>query len=330
VSSMKVFISWSGQRSKAVAEALRTFLKDVIQAVEPFMSKHDIVAGSLWSETLSQELAGTDFGILCLTPENLNAAWLLFEAGALSKKVGKAFVCPYLIGVENSNVEWPLAQFQTNPANEEGTFSILQGINKAGEKVLLETGALERAFRRCYPDLRKVLENLPAPAEPVAPQRDVRDILDEILETVRQFNGPTISAGARRRAVALKIHFVGGSRSGLTLAGTSHGIVSRILTADSIFAFSREAHMGAALRILTVAGEQAFGQRPLSIDQVREMSEIYQIWNKSKSSTFNRVTLQHTSGEDFTKEYNDQLVSDLYYALYPARRGSPGIAGPQT
>jgi len=39
---MKVFISWSGQRSAAVADALRYWLPKVIQALEPWMSADDI------------------------------------------------------------------------------------------------------------------------------------------------------------------------------------------------------------------------------------------------------------------------------------------------
>jgi hypothetical protein len=69
---MKVFISWSGQRSAAVADALRYWLPKVIQALEPWMSADDIEKGTRWRSGLASELEQSSVGIICLTRENLN------------------------------------------------------------------------------------------------------------------------------------------------------------------------------------------------------------------------------------------------------------------
>jgi hypothetical protein len=45
---MNIFISWSGERSKRVAELLRTWTQCVIQAIEPFVSSEDLDRGTLW------------------------------------------------------------------------------------------------------------------------------------------------------------------------------------------------------------------------------------------------------------------------------------------
>jgi len=89
---MDVFISWSGDRSKALASALKELLPDAVQGVVAWMSDRDINAGSRWVEELNKKLDNTNFGVLCLTPENLGAPWLLFEAGSLSKRVSASSV----------------------------------------------------------------------------------------------------------------------------------------------------------------------------------------------------------------------------------------------
>src|SRR4051794_22380020 len=79
---MKVFISWSGDKSKATAEALRMWLKLVIQSVEPFVSSVDIAKGDRGLNVIANELAESSFGIICVTRDNNLAPWINFEAGA--------------------------------------------------------------------------------------------------------------------------------------------------------------------------------------------------------------------------------------------------------
>src|SRR5687768_11335972 len=93
---MKVFLSWSGDTSRQIAEALRDWLPNVLQAVDPWMSKADIEPGTRWGVELAARLEEIRFGVLCLTPQNLTSAWMLFEAGALSKSLTQTFLCPYL------------------------------------------------------------------------------------------------------------------------------------------------------------------------------------------------------------------------------------------
>ena len=94
---MNVFLSWSGDRSKAVAESLHKLLPMFIHAAKPWFSSEDIGKGSPWLLQLTSELATHSVAIVCLTPENLSAPWLLFEAGALSKALPSTAVCPLLV-----------------------------------------------------------------------------------------------------------------------------------------------------------------------------------------------------------------------------------------
>jgi hypothetical protein len=114
---MKVFLSWSGERSKAVASALRDWLGLVLHYVTPWMSQHDIAAGERWSSEVAKELESCNFGIVCVTRDNLLAPWLLFEAGALSKQIAAGAVVPYLLDADFSDLlKSPLGLFQGKKA----------------------------------------------------------------------------------------------------------------------------------------------------------------------------------------------------------------------
>ena len=84
---MKVFISWSGEKSHKIANILREWMPCVIQSIKPYVSSKDIDKGARWSTDIAKELEDSYFGIICVTKSNINAPWINFEAGALSKAV---------------------------------------------------------------------------------------------------------------------------------------------------------------------------------------------------------------------------------------------------
>ncbi len=53
---MKVFLSWSGDTSKAVAIALKTWLHYVFPRLNIWMSEQDIQAGTKWGQELGKAL----------------------------------------------------------------------------------------------------------------------------------------------------------------------------------------------------------------------------------------------------------------------------------
>jgi hypothetical protein len=184
---MKVFISWSETRSEYVAKALSEWLKDVIQTIDPWISKH-IDSGVTWARELAEQLEQTSFGVACVTPENQFAPWILFEAGAITKKSSKSFFCPYLIDMKETDLQLPLSSFQGNLANRDGTWALVQSINKAQADHILDDKTLERGFTRCWPEFEKTLQKLPAAKTKVPPERAVRALQEETLEIVRRMD----------------------------------------------------------------------------------------------------------------------------------------------
>ena len=182
---MRVFISWSGTTSREIAEILREWLPTVIQAVKPWMSTKDIDKGRRWSSEIAIVLSEVGTGILCVTRENLESPWLIFEAGALSKAVDTSFVCPYLYEIHPTDLRGPLSQFQAAMANEEDTLRLLWTINKAlGESALPEK-TLRKAFELCWPSLKEELSSITPPLEPGLPQRTDRELIEETLSLIR-------------------------------------------------------------------------------------------------------------------------------------------------
>ena len=187
--AMKVFISWSGDRSKQLAQQLKSWLPKVIQSLDPWMSGEDIRAGGRWLFEVTTQLEESSFGVVCLTPENLREPWILFEAGALGKVLETASVCPYLLGVEPSAISGPLAQFQAKRANKDETLTLLESMNTnvaSGEMQHQLTDALLReAFEKWWPDLEAAIKAIPDRADAPARRAD-RDMIEEILNLTRQ------------------------------------------------------------------------------------------------------------------------------------------------
>lgn len=189
--SVKVFISWSGARSKRIAMIFRDWLPSVIQSLEPFVSSEDIEKGARWNTEIAQELKDSSFGIICVTKENLNSAWLNFEAGALSKTIDNNYVAPLLFDVKPSDLkDSPISQFQATSFSEEDMRRLVETLNVATGNNLT-SARLEKAFNLCYSDLEKSISFLRA--ENIEDDESDSDnsshfetsILEELLEMTR-------------------------------------------------------------------------------------------------------------------------------------------------
>src|SRR5687767_3321645 len=108
---MKIFISQSGDRSKALALALEALVRRLIPGADPCVSDTGIDKGARPLAEIATSLGEAGGGIICLTSENLTKPWILFEAGALSRQPTDR-VWTVLLDIENAQVEPPLGQFQ--------------------------------------------------------------------------------------------------------------------------------------------------------------------------------------------------------------------------
>jgi hypothetical protein len=198
-----VFITWSGDRSKWIAEAMYEWLPTVVQAARPFFSTNSIDKGSRGLPELSKALAGTKVGMVCLTSENKNAPWVLYEAGALSKTIDeKTRLCIYLLGgIQFQDVEPPLGMFQATNADKVDTLRLIKTINKAVSEDPLPEKSLEKTFDLAWPELEQKILTMPKPEGAAPAKRDPASILAEILELAR-------SEAERGNAIADQLNYI--------------------------------------------------------------------------------------------------------------------------
>jgi TIR domain len=184
---VKVFISWSGAVSRDVASALRDWLPCIIQAVQPYVSSEDIDPGVRWSGNIADQLDDTDFGILCLTRDNVTSPWLNFEAGALSKSVDRSRVVPFLVDLHPSDIpRGPLAQFQAVQPTKADVFRLVRAMNDWCSA--LPTERLQETVDVWWPNLEQRLHDIQQSAQlapNAGPQRSTSDMLAELLELTR-------------------------------------------------------------------------------------------------------------------------------------------------
>ena len=185
---MKVFVSWSGSRSHAVALAFKRFLEGTVQYVGAFVSSEDIAKGTRPFSELASQLEESDFGIVVLTKENIGAPWLYFESGAIAKSQADGRVVPLLVDLDRAELKGPLSQFQNSLISKDDVWMLLQSIDTANRDNPLGESRLRDAFELWWPRLDALVEKALAETEnsnsDYSPRSD-RDILEEMLELVR-------------------------------------------------------------------------------------------------------------------------------------------------
>lgn len=188
---MKIFVSWSGGRSRVVAEMLSEWIKCVLQASQPWISTQHIDKGAIWFSEISDQLRDTSAGIVCLTQENKNKPWILFETGALAKGLSANRVCTFLVDLTATDIEDPLAQFNHTTPDRNSMWRLVNTLNSCLENGRLDERILKQVFDTYWPkfesDFATALAATPQDAPTVPRSED--SILAEILANTRSLSG---------------------------------------------------------------------------------------------------------------------------------------------
>jgi hypothetical protein len=219
----RVFLCWSGSRSRKFAEALRDWLPSTLgDTVETSMSTQ-IEKGAEWFEELLKALDNAACGILCLTPEAMESRWVHFESGLLVRALTQlpqtqpdggqtTRVFPVLYGVQSGTLAGPLASYQSTVVTDaDDVMRLLDAIyNFVPEDQRGGMNDLRKEWRRRWTTLQNTLAGIPAvPLKDVLPdfedlfrrktfQERMHDCLSQ--DWIARYNG------ARDTQLTLKKH----------------------------------------------------------------------------------------------------------------------------
>ena len=208
--NVKVFISWSGDRSKLVALALRDWLPRVIQCLDPFMSSRDIDKGAMPIPEIIQHLRKAKVGIVCLTPENKSANWPVFEAGVIAADE-RNHVQTLLLDLTHADVVGPFQNFQHTLVEKDEIFSLLESINKKLRPPRkLERETLRGVFDGCWPDLKRSLDEIPNLTDDHGFEVDTRGMGEKIDEIVEHVRGLSLLSRRNLDNVPVDVHCFAG------------------------------------------------------------------------------------------------------------------------
>src|SRR5260221_7355933 len=144
---MKIFISWSGEKSRIFAENLKPWLEQVLPGTDVWLSSEDIDKGTIWFTEILNELEKCHCGVICVTEENHLAPWIHFEAGGMIKGLGKSKVATILLDIDYGQLKQPLNQFNGLRPNRVGAYHLVKSFNKASDHPIKDY-VLERTFEK--------------------------------------------------------------------------------------------------------------------------------------------------------------------------------------
>jgi hypothetical protein len=151
---MRAFISWSGQRSQALGNALRSWLPQIIPGIDFFHSE-EIPKGRNWHVEIIKALRGCSIGIFCITPESLRSPWVLFEAGALAQHGDQPTLLTYILSpVELTG---PLSHFQGTRFEQEDSRRFVQTLARLA--AVADDGKVLQRFDETWGHFQSVVQD---------------------------------------------------------------------------------------------------------------------------------------------------------------------------
>lgn len=185
---MKVFISWSTPRSMALGKAIKQLLRRTITQGDHWISDEDVGSGTFAEAEIVARLAESTFGFVCLTNENRDRPWPIFEAGALAREVatGGGRLVPVTLDYGLSRLSGPLKGYQGLAATDKIKWQKVVHEMNALTDAPVSSDVLHEHFGAAYSQFEDAVDAIPksrhkAPREPTPEER-----IEELTAAVRR------------------------------------------------------------------------------------------------------------------------------------------------
>jgi hypothetical protein len=151
----RVFLSWSGETSRLLANALADGMRTVSDRLEPWLSE-GLEPGVEWASTLVPHIRKARLAVLCLTHRNVGASWIAFETGAYYSSRLRKGVIPFLLDFPPGDLAFPLGLFQSLSADWKGSKALFI---RVGQLVDVDPDTVEELFAtKIWPQLNDQLK----------------------------------------------------------------------------------------------------------------------------------------------------------------------------
>jgi hypothetical protein len=186
---MKIFISWSKEKSQELAKVLTPWLKSFFNdKIEVWSSFYDIKKGTRTMEEIEKALLSSDHGIFCLIKSNLREPWIMFEAGAIFKRSEDSQKRPLIWsilfeGEPELLKDTPLKHFQATKFTKEDMYNLVKSIHDVMVDPVYSTGSIlnenfDLHWEKLNKGIKQVLEQSPIGGDSMNKDALIR-VLDE-------------------------------------------------------------------------------------------------------------------------------------------------------
>ena len=198
---IKIFLSWSGDKSKKLANVFKTYVADILPKADFYFSPDDLKGGEKWRQSIEEGLNNNTYGIIFLTPSNLTSKWIYFEAGAISKSTKQAKILPFLYKIDVTELGQPFSDYQCKSFSTDDILTTIHEINDCQSKVYqLPSETIKRNFNRLSNEIKTEIEEINNISEVIeksetqiedASLMDSEDKINEILQIIREQSSNT-------------------------------------------------------------------------------------------------------------------------------------------